>query len=777
MIPKAEYVSTASGLGRSLLSRVQDLAGQQEELRQIREQVLINREKLSSAGKRVRHQREILGVAEAKLMDAFRERHNSVANSDSSEPTIPYTAVEDARNELVDLEDDLLHIQDALGAAEWELMDMETDLYQYDLQQLAGGDMGQDTLDSIREKSPTPIPPSVSMRTSITVAPSSITPPCTTTLLPTTIPLSTTIPSSTRIPLSTTIPSSTRIPSPTVIPPSIQVQYQIAITHHEQLLRQFDELRSSYNDMDQQIGSVTGIATDIAESSGILIWNIIESEIKARSLKAKLAPKEGPMMSQCYTKSDTGGIPKAEIHLSATTRSAFSDSAIRHISDHVSDKHFVSIWLLDCLKSSGMEKACFKSILEHELQLLNVTTLDVKCLAGYIKIIWPSNMVNLLNWPGQESSVSEHNGMVQTNPDDESGIASLRKKNGLELPITHQRAETSIEFAKTERETQWFISLPRSELMSLRFDDAAIFECIAAWVEGTDIEHIPARIELPEFEQSAIHNDVGNHLYSGDMSQQGLVFQPSTLARFLHNSSTRAEQSSNCNISVANFGQAGIESSELEYTSIDGSPVPGPHSLVGPLKEGFAIPNDDNTSTSDGKDGKDEKVCVSDVEYGRAELVRTPLLRVISSSYRYEQVSLSFVRVLLYVGMKLTTIFVLRNDNTSGSVKRSTQLSRVKAYASYKPPNTYFDDPLERTESRKRLATTYSRESLARLCSGHSYPEDLAHWTGSAKRLEQACFFHLPAAYHHATGLQTMTIYNPGDLDTAGTVCSHSLVI
>jgi hypothetical protein len=635
-VPKAEHVSTASRLGKSLLIRVQDLAGQQEELRQIREQVLVNRENLSSASKRVRHQREILGLAEAKLMDAFRERHNSVANSDSSDPIIAYTAVEDARNKLVDLEDDLLHVQDALGAAEWELMDMETDLYQYDLQQLAGGDMGLEILDATEKKTPDPIPPSVSIRPSISVAPSFTSPPCTRTLVPTTIPF------------PTTAPSLPKIPSPTIIHPSIRVQYQVVVTHYEQLLRQFDELRTSYNDMDQQIASVAGIATDIAESSGVLIWNIIKSEIKARSLKAKLVLEEGPIISQCYTKSDTGGILKADIHLSATKRSAFSDSAIWNVSDHVPDKHLVGTWLLDCLRNSGMEKACFKSILKTELHIPNVTTLDISRLAGYIQLIWPSDMVNLLNWPGQESSVLGRIRFVQTNLGDESDTASLCEKNGLDIPVTHQRAEPSIDFAKTKRDRQWFISLPRSELIPLKFYDAEIVECMAAWIEGNDFEIIPARIELPEFEQSASHNDTRNHhIHARDMGRLSLVIQPSTLAISSQNFSTSAEQRANCGILVTNCGNASVELNELEYTSVDENPLPEPHSLVGPLEEVLAITYDNNLSTCDRKDRQNQRVCINQGEYGRTQLVRTPLLRVSSPPCRYEQESRSFVRILL----------------------------------------------------------------------------------------------------------------------------------
>jgi hypothetical protein len=141
--------------------------------------------------------------------------------------------------------------------------------------------------------------------------------------------------------------------------------------------------------------------------------------------------------------------------------------------------------------------------------------------------------------------------------------------------------------------------------------------------------------------------------------------------------------------------------------------------------------------------------------------------------------SKSLVRSLefFYVRLKLTPTFVRRNENTSHSVKRSVQLFRVKACASYGPGNDHIGHSLDRIESRTRLATTYSRASLADLFSGHQYLEDLAHSSGSAKRPEQTCYFHLPAADHHATGLQIMTNYSPGDLDTAGTVCFHSLVI
>jgi hypothetical protein len=471
-IPRDEHVSAASELGETFLIRVQNVASQQEELCQIREQVLINRERFSSSNKRVRHQRDVLGAAEAKLMDAFRELYNSPPDPDLSDLAIVYKAVEDARNKLVGLEDDCLHLQDALGAAEWELMDAETELYQYDLQQLAGGDMGQNTFDSIEKKIPTPVPPS------------------------------------TKIPPSTTPAPPTAKPSSTTVSPSLKVQYQVAIIQQERLLREFDHLRSDHGDMSQSMASDTDITMKLDEHSDEVIWNVIKSEVQVKSLKAELAPEDGPLGFQCCTKSDIGGITKDVSDRSATKISAFSEGAARHLSDHLNDKHLVAMWLLDCLRNSCMEKLQFENILTYQLQLLNVTTLNIRRSLDYVKTIWPLSMISLSRQPVLEKSVSVYTDLEQKEWDDMCEIVSPSKKDDVDPPMTSTRTRNFQPAGlKTEMDVQWFISPPRSALQSLKFDDAAILKYVAAWAEGDNTEAIPTHFQLPAFEQQVGEND------------------------------------------------------------------------------------------------------------------------------------------------------------------------------------------------------------------------------------------------------------------------------
>jgi hypothetical protein len=112
------------------------LAEQQEEVAATREQVLIDREKANSFTKRVREQRRLTGSAEAWLMDTFRKYYNEMEIRLPKSLVGAYSAVEEARNNLTSKEDDHVRIMQKLGVSEWNLTDVENDLYQYSLQQI-----------------------------------------------------------------------------------------------------------------------------------------------------------------------------------------------------------------------------------------------------------------------------------------------------------------------------------------------------------------------------------------------------------------------------------------------------------------------------------------------------------------------------------------------------------------------------------------------------------------------------------------------------------------
>jgi hypothetical protein len=723
-ITRADLVSRTPKSGKSLLIQVQDLADQQEKLCQIREQVLINREKYSSACKRVRHQREILGRAEAKLMDAFRQRNNSLAETGSSDWAIAYNTVEYARNKLVDLEDDCLHTQDVLGAAEWELMDMETDLYQYDLQQLAVGDMDQDAFDSIEEETPTPVLPSTAKPFYNAVAPSTTTPQPTTTVL-----------------LSKT-------PSSIVIPPSIKVQYHIAVKKHEQLLWQFDQLRTSWGDDEQLMtASDTVIAHGLAERSGELIWNAVKSGVRVRSLQAELASKEGPIISQCYIESDGGGVQKAEPEYSNTTTSAFSDGSIRRDSDALPHKNLVTFWIYDCLRKSGMEKIHFKRILENELQLLDVTTLGITRLAGYVKRIWPSSTFNLLRRQIIASSVSESIQLVQKSLDDVHEIVSFRKKNDVDLPSTDQRTQTSTRIQQTSEDYQWFISPHRSELISIKFDDATTIAHMAAWVEEDEMEAVPTRIEMSETEKQARGIEADNQdMLIEDTNRSTFDVQHATLVRPTHKFSSNAEQPWNCNTLVTITQQIVVRKSESEYTNAIMRPE---------LGTSIAISNGDGANFADKKSRDDYDT----------QPVRMSLLQDVSLPYRYEQgFSVSRENVSMHdLALELTTP-PFRNNAMIDNVAEIAQLYRVKDYASFAPRGHSLCNTTELAKSHTSPGTTNSRTSLARQVLGRLKVEKFQTWMRTARTSEKAYLLHLPVADHQATGLQTMTMNKPREL-------------
>lgn len=81
---EGEVVESYTDLRSLLEDRVQVLADQQDELSQLRAQLLVDRERAQSFVKRIRQQRDVVKEEEARLMDAFRE-HDSKLDEPLSE--------------------------------------------------------------------------------------------------------------------------------------------------------------------------------------------------------------------------------------------------------------------------------------------------------------------------------------------------------------------------------------------------------------------------------------------------------------------------------------------------------------------------------------------------------------------------------------------------------------------------------------------------------------------------------------------------------------------
>jgi hypothetical protein len=541
---KTEHVATTAELLEHLHTRVQNLVGQQEELSETRERILIERERFTTAGKRVRLQRGILGEAEANLMNAFREHHNSRTTLVVCHLDLAYQAVQDARNKLVELEDDCEHIQDALGAAEWELMDMENELYQYELQQLVAGEAERNTGNLVKAKPPTPVPPS------------------------------------------------------TTIFPSIKVQLQVATAQHDRLVREFDRLRLSYSAKDQPAVTHAGLRVTRPPKKELvdgLIWDIMESDVKVRTLKAGLAPGEGTILSRYQTRSDAGVISEPGPGVLLASPRAYSDGTLRKVSDDVPSKYLVDLWLLECLKTSGMERIQYQSLLERELQYLNVGMFGTGCWEENAQNLWLSSDVNVLELTGLATSIVQRIFGLETHLDVVRETENT-EDNYVGLAVHRQSAHTSIRTRIPGDIIQWFTGQPRLNSTSLQVDSAIFIDHIGAWAESGDVE------------------------------------DPRTLCRSVQDRTTGIKEESVTHnmYDFANGGQKNIACSDIQYS------VTAEHTTqpIEPLEEWMTGSNNSESNLDSMEDGKHGQSCSNLVGDRGTQRMRGAVLEVLSSPSR-----------------------------------------------------------------------------------------------------------------------------------------------
>lgn len=127
-----KYESTTSHLRKQL----HELGHQQGEVTEARAQVLVKRDTVDQTFQSIRSQRDLVVDAEAQLMDALREKVHAQDSKTTRNPFLLHGAVDQERSKLVQLEDGLSSLLRELDAAEWELSDLENDLYQFNLQEL-----------------------------------------------------------------------------------------------------------------------------------------------------------------------------------------------------------------------------------------------------------------------------------------------------------------------------------------------------------------------------------------------------------------------------------------------------------------------------------------------------------------------------------------------------------------------------------------------------------------------------------------------------------------
>ena len=122
---------------RQLLAQIRqsldDLSENQIQMGKARKELLVKRERLRTASRRVQVKRVEAGDAEAKFMNALREFVNKYDSVLSLSLFESYEVVAKIRDDLGEMEEDYLQAERDLAGKEWIYMDQEDAFYQFDI--------------------------------------------------------------------------------------------------------------------------------------------------------------------------------------------------------------------------------------------------------------------------------------------------------------------------------------------------------------------------------------------------------------------------------------------------------------------------------------------------------------------------------------------------------------------------------------------------------------------------------------------------------------------
>lgn len=342
----AEYLVSTGHLISRLRTKLAQLSNQQEELVEKRERVLVDRQKLVEGWQRVQKQRDQTADAEVKLMDLLRQHYNSINSPFPTELDLAYSIVDEGRTRLGFLESEVTETEENLGAQEWDFMELENDLYQYDLSQL----LADETKDDVD------------------------------------------IPE----PLEEVISNDTEDP----MPPSTAIRYRIEQAEHRRLLDCFEDLRGAiavlFDATNLSIDEADLV--DIATSEAVLSFDdvltqLAECEVRLQHLRAqRVLPADDTQTAILRRSSEP--LPIIE-SLSATSEAfsrAHSEGDISHLPEHVPTIQRIRDWLLDCLKQNALDRMQYFSILQQTLDYINALEFDMSRWKNMAVKRWSDDM-------------------------------------------------------------------------------------------------------------------------------------------------------------------------------------------------------------------------------------------------------------------------------------------------------------------------------------------------------------------------------------------------
>jgi hypothetical protein len=348
-----------------LRRKIDELSTQQVELSEQREEVLVDRQSFVQSTARVREQLFKSVKAATTLMNAFRKHYNEIDTSLPEELVSAYNTLDEEKDKLGHLEVEYQQAEVDLGALEWKVVELENDLYQYDLQQI----LPNEDTDNI----------SVYSQESI----------------------------------------HTAIKTPDPVPVSAAVQYQVAFSDYSQMMHYYEFLRGEIARrlIDESKLSIEETELQELTNSGFvqafidLLKQIADCEVTLKNLRRQLVPHEDMPGFRSRRRSEPAFQAERLYDESDIISLVQSESAVSDLQERGPSLHRVRDWLLDCLKQNALDKARYLVILQQALARNDVLGThfseweDLATRQWPLDTIGPMQMPNISIRPSTEDTV------------------------------------------------------------------------------------------------------------------------------------------------------------------------------------------------------------------------------------------------------------------------------------------------------------------------------------------------------------------------------------
>jgi hypothetical protein len=336
-----------------LRRKIDELSTQQVELSEQREEVLVDRQSFVQSTARVREQLFKSVNAATTLMNAFRKHYNEIDTSLPEELVSAYNTLDEEKDKLGHLEVEYQQAEDDLGALEWRVIELENDLYQYDLQQI----LPNEDTDNISVHSQEPV--------------------------------------------------HAAIKASDPIPVSAAVQYQVAFSEYSQMMHHYEFLREEIARrlIDESKLSIEETELQDLTKSGFvqafidLLKQMTDCEVRLNNLRRQLVPHEDTPGFRSRRLSEPASQAERLYDESDIVSLVRSESAVSDLKERGPSLHRVRDWLFDCLKQNALDKARYLGILQQALARIDVLGTNFSDWEDLATQQWPLDTIGPMQMP------------------------------------------------------------------------------------------------------------------------------------------------------------------------------------------------------------------------------------------------------------------------------------------------------------------------------------------------------------------------------------------